>query len=65
MSDSEIRDRLIRLETIVGDEHRGVLSELRSMRVAVDDLKAFQFKLAGAVAALGILWQLLSKFLIR
>lgn len=65
MSDSEIRDRLIRLETIVGDEHRGVLSELRSMRAAVDDLKAVQFKLAGAVAALGILWQLLSKFLIR
>lgn len=65
MTDMELRDRLIRLETIVGDETRGVLSELRGLRQGMEDLKAFQFKLAGACAAVAVIWQLVSKTLIH
>lgn len=65
MTDMELRDRLIRLETIVGDETRGVLSELRGLRQGMEDLKAFQFKLAGAGAAAAVIWQLVSKTLIH
>lgn len=65
MTDMELRDRLIRLETIVGDETRGVLSELRGLRQGMEDLKAFQFKLAGAGAAVAVIWQLVSKALIH
>mgnify|MGYP000114601865 CR=1 FL=1 len=40
MSDQEMRDRLIRLETIIGDENRGLLAELQGVKKSVDELKA-------------------------
>lgn len=57
MSDVEIRDRLIRLETIVGDEQRGVLSELKEVKLSVQELKSFQLRVMGAFGVVAILAQ--------
>lgn len=57
MSDVEIRDRLIRLETIVGDEQRGVLSELKELRQSVQELKSFQLRVMGGFGVVAILAQ--------
>lgn len=60
MSDQEIRDRLLRMEVILGDEHRGIISEMTALRKSVDELKAFQIKamslfgLVAVVAQVGI-----------
>jgi hypothetical protein len=60
MSESELtdlRERLVRLETIVGDEQRGVLSELKSLKDSVDGLKSFQLRVMGGFGALAIFVQ--------
>jgi hypothetical protein len=57
MSDQEIRERLIRLETIVGDEQRGVLSELKELRQSVHELKSFQLRVMGGFGVVAIIAQ--------
>ena len=57
MSDQEIRERFIRLETIVGDEQRGVLSELKELRQSVQELKSFQLRVMGGFGVVAILAQ--------
>jgi hypothetical protein len=57
MSDVEIRDRLIRLETIVGDEQRGVLSELKEVKLSVQELKSFQLRVMGGFGVVAIIAQ--------
>ena len=55
----ELRDRVVKLETIFGDEHRGVLAELDDLKSQVSDLKIFQIKVMGAVGALSTIVQVL------
>lgn len=57
-NDQELRDRVTRLETIFGDEHRGVLAELDDLKAQVSDLKVFQLKVMGAVGLLSTVVQL-------
>jgi hypothetical protein len=57
MSESEIqsiRERLIRLETIVGDHERGILAEISRLQTSVDGLKSFQLRIMGGFGALSI-----------
>ena len=68
MSDSEIqamRERMIRLETIVGDNDRGLLAEINSMRIAIDGLKSFQLRILGGFGVLAILAQVAIQILLK
>lgn len=58
MSDVEIRERLIRLETIIGDENRGLLSELQGVKQSVDELKSFQLRVMGGFGVVAIAAQI-------
>lgn len=48
------------MEVILGDEHRGIISEMTALRKSVEELKAFQIKamsffgLVAVVAQVGI-----------
>lgn len=65
MSDSEIRDRLIRLETIVGDGERGLLAEIASLKRAVDELKSFQLRVMGGFGVVAVLAQVAIQLIMR
>ena len=62
MSDQEIRERLIKMEVILGDERRGLIAELKDLRQAVDDLKAFQIKVMSAFGLVAVAAQVGIKF---
>ena len=65
MSDQEMRDRLIRLETIIGDENRGLLSELQAVKKSVDELKAFQLRAKGAFGVMAIGAQIIIQLVLK
>jgi hypothetical protein len=65
MSDEEIRDRLIRLETIVGDGERGLLAEITSLKQAVDDLKSFQLRIMGGFGVVAVVAQVAIQLFLR
>jgi hypothetical protein len=65
MSELEIRDRLIRLETIIGDDNRGVLAELKQLRQSVDDLKTFQIRVLSIFGALAVISQVILQILLK
>ena len=45
------------MEVILGDERRGLISELKDLRQAVDDLKAFQIKVMSAFGLVAVVAQ--------
>lgn len=59
MSDQEIRDRLIRLETIIGDDRSGLFAELHSLKKSVEELKGWQVKIMSVVGTSLIIVQIL------
>jgi hypothetical protein len=68
MSDHEhedLRERLIRLETIIGDDNRGVLAELKTLRRTVESLREFQVKVLGVFGALAVGAQVAIQFLLK
>lgn len=65
MSDEEIRDRLIRLETIVGDGERGLLAEITNLKQAVDDLKSFQLRIMGGFGVVAVVAQIVIQLVIK
>ena len=65
MSDQEMRDRLIRLETIIGDENRGLLAELQAVKKSVDELKAFQLRAKGAFGVMAIGAQIIIQLVLK
>lgn len=65
MSDEEIRDRLIRLETIVGDGERGLLAEITNLKQAVDDLKSFQLRIMGGFGVVAVVAQVVIQLVLK
>jgi predicted component of type VI protein secretion system len=65
MSDQEMRDRLIRLETIIGDENRGLLAELQAVKKSVDELKAFQLRAMGAFGVVAVAAQVIIQLVLK
>jgi hypothetical protein len=68
MSDHErddLRERLIRLETIIGDDNRGVLAELKTLRRTVESLREFQVKVLGVFGALAVGAQIAIQVLLK
>lgn len=65
VSDHEIRDKLIRLETIIGDDSRGVLSELKSLKKSVEALKGWQLKVMGSIGAAAVIAQIAIQVFIK
>jgi len=67
MSEQELRDRLLRLEVIVGvgEDRRGLMAELECLRAAVEDLKAFQLRALGGFGVLAIIAQVVVQYAIR
>jgi hypothetical protein len=59
MDMEELMRRLVILETVIGDDNRGLLSELGRLRKAVDELKEFQLKALGGFVAVGVALQIL------
>lgn len=67
MSESDIqemRERLIRLETIVEGE-RGILAELNRVSESVDGLKQFQLRIMGGFAVVAVAAQVLIQLLLK
>ncbi len=58
MDNDTIMERLIRLETIIGDDTRGLLAELSRLRKSVDDLKEFQLKALGGFGVVFVVLQI-------
>jgi hypothetical protein len=54
----DLRDRVVKMETIFGNENRGVLAELDYLKTQVTELKVFQIKIMTAVGALSTIVQL-------
>lgn len=54
----DLRDRVVKMETIFGNESRGVLAELDDLKTQVTELKVFQIKVMTAVGALSTIVQL-------
>lgn len=68
MSESEIqaiRERLIRLETIVGDHERGILAEISRLQTSVDGLKSFQLRIMGGFGVLAIFAQIAVQLILK
>lgn len=65
MSDEEIRDRLTRLETIVGDGERGLLAEITNLKQAVDDLKSFQLRIMGGFGVVAVVAQVVIQLVLK
>lgn len=65
MSDEEVRDRLIRLETIVGDGERGLLAEIINLKQAVDDLKSFQLRIMGGFGVVAVVAQVVIQLVLK
>jgi hypothetical protein len=68
----DLRDRLIKLETIIGDDNRGVLAELKSLRITVENLNAaigvlreFQIKVLTAFGMVAIAIQVIIQVLLK
>ena len=67
MSESEIqnmRERLIRLETIVEGE-RGILAELNRVSESVDGLKQFQLRAMGGFGVVAVVAQVVIQLLLK
>lgn len=68
MSESEIqamRERMIRLETIVGDNDRGLLAEINGLRNSVESLKSFQLRIMGGFGVVAVLAQVLIQLILK
>lgn len=65
MSEQELRDRLIRLETIVGDGERGLLAEITGLKKAVDDLKSFQLRVMGGFGVVAVVAQIVIQLVLK
>lgn len=62
MSDQEIRERLLKMEILLGDESRGFIAELTALRRSVEELKAFQIKVMAGFGAIAVIAQVGIKF---
>ncbi|MFM8357364.1 MAG: hypothetical protein ACKOET_02290 [Verrucomicrobiota bacterium] len=60
-----LRDRMIRLEVIIGDDKRGLMAELASLREAVNDLKGFQLRVMGGFGVLAVVTQVALQHFLR
>lgn len=65
MSEQEFRDRLMRLETIVGDGERGLLAEITNLKRAVDDLKSFQLRIMGGFGVVAVVAQIVIQLVLK
>jgi len=61
----ELRDRMIRLETIVGDNERGLMAEINSLRNSVESLKSFQLRIMGGFGVVAVIAQVLIQLILK
>lgn len=54
----DLRDRVLKIETIFGNENRGVLAEIDDLKTQVTELKVFQIKVMSAVGILSTIVQI-------
>lgn len=68
MSDDQqhqIELRLVRLETIIGDKDSGIVSDIHSIKQAMDSMKIVLYKLFGAFGLLLVVLELVFKYAIK
>lgn len=58
MDDEEFMERLVRLETIVGDDKSGIQAEIARLRQLVESLKDFQTKVLAIFGLLTLALQI-------